>query len=104
MDGATALSYRQDCDGLSDTNMFEFEAVINGICAMSWEQLTNDEVLRVAKAYYFFSLQFRENLEIACALRPGDAKLKWLHEGECNTDNLSPYPQVTAPREKVDHD
>ena len=105
MDGATALSYRQDCSDAPDSgNAFAFEGVIDGICAMPWERLTNDEVLRVAKAYYFFSIQFRENLEIACALRLDDAKLKSLHEGECNTDNLSPYPGVTAAFEKLNHD
>src|SRR6185312_5252769 len=106
MNGVTALSYRPDCQSGSphDRTSFAFEDVIDGICAMPWEGVTNAEILRVAKAYYFFSIQFRENLEIACGLRPRDAKLMSLHRGECDTDNLSPYPEVAAPGEKLNHD
>jgi hypothetical protein len=71
---------------------------------MRWEQLSGTDVLRVAKAYYFFSVQFRENLQIACELRPRDPKLQALHRGECATDNLSPYPDIAGPGEKLDHD
>ena len=39
---------------------------------MRWEGLDDEDILRVAHAYYFFSVQFRENLEIACGL-PSDA-------------------------------
>jgi len=81
-----------------------YQAVIDEICAMPWDSLTDDEVLQVAKAYYYFSIQFRENLEIACARRPGDPKLASLRLGECDTDNLSPWPQVAASGEKLDHD
>jgi len=81
-----------------------YAAVIDAICAMAWERLTTDEVLQVAQAYYYFSIQFRENLEIACRLRPGDPKLAELREGECDTDNLSPWPGVAAAGEKMHHD
>lgn len=77
---------------------------IAAICRMAWEHLSSDEVLQVAKAYYYFSIQFRENLEIACRLRPGDADLAMLREGECDTDNLSPWPGVATPGERLDHD
>lgn len=83
---------------------FVFDAVIEGICRMAWEALDGDELMRVAKAYYFFSIQFRENLEIACALHPQDAKLGALREGECATDNLSPWPGVAAAGERMNHD
>ena len=84
--------------------MPKYDNVITTICALSWDRLSNDEVLQVAKAYYYFSIQFRENLEIACQLRPGDPKLAALRLGECNTDNLSPWPNVALAGEKLDHD
>lgn len=83
---------------------FAFPAVIDEICRMRWEVLDSREVMQVAKAYYYFSIQFRENLEIACRLRPGDALLHKLTEGECNTDNLSPFPGICAEGEKLNHD
>lgn len=106
MDRVMTLPSRADDlgDRPSGRNEFAFEGVIDAICAMPWERLTGDEILRVAKAYYFFSVQFRENLEIACGLRPPDPKLAALRCGECATDNLSPYPGVTGPGEKLDHD
>jgi len=81
-----------------------YAAVIDAICGMGWERLSSDEVLQVAKAYYYFSIQFRENLEIACRLHPDDAKLVSLRAGECDTDNLSPWPDVAAPGERMHHD
>ncbi len=83
---------------------FAFEDVIGEICDMRWESLDADEVVQIAKAYYYFSVQFRENLEIACRLRPADALLQKLREGECDTDNLSPWPGVAAAGERLDHD
>jgi hypothetical protein len=83
---------------------FAFPAVIDEICGMRWEAIGAAEVLQVAKAYYYFSIQFRENLEIACRIRPGDALLQKLSEGECDTDNLSPFPGVCAGGEKLNHD
>lgn len=81
-----------------------FADVIDDICALRWESLDADEVMAVAKAYYYFSIQFRENLEIACGLHPHDEKLLELSAGECNTDNLSPWPGVAAAGERLDHD
>ena len=106
MGGMVAVAPRSD-SGAEDSHerhAFAFESVIDGICAMPWERLSGDDILCVAKAYYFFSIQFRENLEIACGLRPRDANLRSLRQGECDTDNLSPYPGVTAPGERLDHD
>ncbi len=71
---------------------------------MRWEMLNAAEVIQVAKAYYYFSIQFRENLEIACRLRPGDALLQKLSAGECDTDNLSPFPGICTVGEKLNHD
>jgi hypothetical protein len=83
---------------------FVFESVINQICRMPWEKISNHEVLKIAKAYYFFSVQFRENLEIACLLCPRDENLRKLHSEECNTENLSPFPGITTVGEKINHD
>jgi len=101
MDGISTLTFRPEH---RDSAAKGYHAVIDEICAMPWERLTSDEVLQVAKAYYYFSIQFRENLEIACRQRPGDAKLAALRLGECDTDNLSPWPKVALAGEKLDHD
>jgi hypothetical protein len=101
MDGLAVLSYRSDDE---ERSRFVFDQVIDGICRMAWDELNNDEIMRVAKAYYYFSIQFRENLEIACARHPGDDKLAELWTGECDTDNLSPYEDVAAPGERLNHD
>lgn len=79
-------------------------AIVERICDMQWFLLRTDEILRVARAYHYFSIQFRENLAIACRLHPDDANLKVLHSEECDTANLSPWPGVAEPDEKLDHD
>lgn len=106
MSGMTAALRSLDDAGSQEDpgTTFAYPAVIDEICGMRWETLGADEVMQVAKAYYYFSIQFRENLEIACRLRPGDALLQKLTEGECDTDNLSPYPGVCTAGEKLNHD
>jgi hypothetical protein len=106
MDGMTALGLPSGNrgDGLEPRDPFAFEAVIDEICQLRWHTIGADEVIAVAKAYYYFSIQFRENLEIACRLCPHDQKLQQLYEGECNTDNLSPWPGVAAAGERLNHD
>jgi hypothetical protein len=106
MDGAVVLSWPLDDDRTETVarGSFVFDQVIDGICRMPWEDLDSDEVMRVAKAYYYFSIQFRENLEIARALHPEDPKLAELCDGECDTDNLSPWPGIAEPRERMNHD
>jgi hypothetical protein len=81
-----------------------FPRVIDEICSLDWEGVGWPEVDEIAHAYYYFSIQFRENLEAACRLYPHDEKLKALREGECGTDNLSPWPGVAAPGERLNHD
>jgi hypothetical protein len=83
---------------------FAFESIIEQICRMPWERISNHEVLKIAKAYYYFSVQFRENLAIACLLHPRDANLRKLYQEECHTDNLSPFPGITGVGEKINHD
>ncbi len=83
---------------------FTYERPIFEIRQMKWTTLSPSELLTVAWAYYFFSVQFRENLEIACDLHPDDPKLRQLRTEECHTDNLSPWPGVASAGEKMDHD
>jgi hypothetical protein len=83
---------------------FYFEDIIDDICQMNWTLLSKHELMAAAWAYYFFSIQFRENLLIARALHPDDSKLQELMEGECRTDNLSPWPGVAMVGEKMNHD
>ena len=82
----------------------KFEAAIAKICDMNWDSLSQGELTNAAWAYYFFSIQFRENLAIARALFPEDAKLRQLEAEECDTSNLSPWPGVAAPGERMNHD
>ncbi len=78
--------------------------VIDDICELNWRGLNANDLADAARAYYFFSIQFRENLQIARELYPADEKLKQLEREECNTANLSPWPGVALPNEKMNHD
>jgi hypothetical protein len=86
------------------TRPHRFEAVIADICELAWNDLDEAALIDVAWAYYFFSVQFRENLSLACALYPADEKLRDLEREECNTSNLSPWPGVAEAGEALDHD
>ena len=77
---------------------------VDRICNLEWPNLTEEQFIHVAWAYYFFSIQFRENLAIACDLFPHDSKLQQLEREECATDNLSPWPGVATAGEKMNHD
>jgi hypothetical protein len=80
------------------------DIVIDEICSLNWRNLSADDMTAVAWAYYYFSIQFRENLRIACASRPDDPALKLLLAEECDTSNLSPYPGIAEAGEKMNHD
>jgi hypothetical protein len=86
------------------SNEFQYQTVIDEICELSWSNLRQPNLLNVAFAYYFFSVQFRENLEIACDLYPHDVKLQQLKLEECDTENLSPWPGVADWGERINHD
>ena len=74
------------------------------ISAISTGRLLTAMVSRQSHGHTTISpIQFRENLEVAYRLYPGDL-LKALVEGECDTDNLSPWPGVVEAGEKVNHD
>jgi hypothetical protein len=80
------------------------DEVVDDICNLNWSGLSLDDLIDVAWSYYYFSIQFRENLEVARELFPDDEQLRELDRGERDTDNLSPYPGVVAPGERVNHD
>jgi hypothetical protein len=82
----------------------EYESVIDNICDLHWSRLTEADLINVAWIYYYFSIQFRENLEVARRLYPDDDRLLGLDHGERSTDNLSPWPGVAASGEKMNHD
>jgi hypothetical protein len=103
MDAIAPLSLKL-ASGNCVLHRFAFERVIDDLCRLPWATVDADDLKRVAKAYYYFSVQFRENLEIAVGLFPDDQKLKQLYEGECDTDNLSPWPGVAEAGEKLNHD
>jgi hypothetical protein len=80
------------------------DEVVEAICALNWRDLSLDQMIDVAWAYYYFSVQFRENLAAARELLPDDEQLEELDRGERDTYNLSPYPGVVAAGERVNHD
>jgi hypothetical protein len=96
----------QTATALSDVESpkASYEQVIDEICNLNWANLSDEDVIRVAWAYYHFSVQFRECLEIAREMYPEDERLLQLDHGERNTDNLSPWPGVAAVGEKMNHD
>jgi hypothetical protein len=81
-----------------------YEDVIVQIDQLKWRSLNIDELMAVCRAYYYFSKQFVQAVYIACELYPSDRKLIELREGECDTDNLSPYPGIAREGEKMNHD
>jgi hypothetical protein len=81
-----------------------YEGIIDQICNLNWGALDEENLISVAWAYYHFSVQFRECLEIARQSYPDDDRLLQLDSGERNTDNLSPWPGVAAAGEKMNHD
>jgi hypothetical protein len=80
------------------------DKIVDEICNLNWSGLSTSELIDVAWVYYYFSIQFRENLLIAREVRPEDKLLQELERGECDTDNLSPYPGVVVAGERVNHD
>jgi len=81
-----------------------YQRVIESICQLDWQSLDREQLVDTAWAYYHFSVQFREAVEIARALFPADPQLELLERGECDTDNLSPWPGVAGAGERMNHD
>jgi hypothetical protein len=88
----------------SELKAFAYEQVIDDICDLNWISLTEEDLVNVAWVYYYFSVQFREGLEVARNLYPDDDRLRQLDQGERDTDNLSPWPGVAAIGERMNHD
>ena len=85
-------------------NDLGYRRVVGEICDLPWEALSQDDMVSVAWAYYYFSVQFRESLVVARRLYPFDEKLQHLEQEECATSNLSPWPGVAEPGEAMNHD
>ncbi len=81
-----------------------YQTAIDTIRDLHWAQLSHEELTASCCAYYFFSVQFVQCVDIACDLYPTDANLMALRDGECNTDNLSPYPGIAEVGERMNHD
>jgi hypothetical protein len=81
-----------------------YKTVIDQIGEFNWQGLSREELMAACRAYYYFSKQFVDAVHIACELYPSDQQLIELREGECDTNNLSPYPGIAEPHEKMDHD
>ncbi len=81
-----------------------YQRVIDEIRNFNWRGLERNQLLMACRAYYYFSRQFVEAVHIACDLYPSDQNLISLREGECDTDNLSPYPGIAEKGEKMNHD
>lgn len=81
-----------------------YKMVILEIANLRWTELTEQELSAVALAYYYFSIQFRENLAEAARLYPNDEMIRKLIAGECDTDNLSPWPGIAEAGETINHD
>jgi hypothetical protein len=81
-----------------------YQAVIDEIGNLNWSILTREELMAACCAYSYFSVQFVEAVHIACESYPSDRKLIELREGECDTDNLSPYPGIAEEGERMNHD
>jgi|tagenome__1003787_1003787.scaffolds.fasta_scaffold20922369_1 hypothetical protein len=80
-----------------------YQQIVDEICRFRWSEINRSELLAVSQAYYYFSVQFCETVEMACRLHPFDHLLAELREGQCNSDDLSPYPGVAQPSERMDH-
>ncbi len=80
------------------------EYAVAKICNLDWWCRTEDQMVAVAWAYYYFSVQFRENLEICFEYYPDDKDILRLKAEECNTSNLSPFPGLALVGEKMNHD
>jgi len=80
------------------------DSAVARICSLDWRDRSEEEMVAVAWAYFYFSIQFRENLEICCDYYPDDLALSRLRAEECDTSNLSPYPGIALAGEKMNHD
>jgi hypothetical protein len=81
-----------------------YHKIVDEIGNFNWRGLERDELMMACRAYYYFSVQFVQAVHITCGLYPSDQNLIALRGGECDTDNLSPYPGIAEKGEKMNHD
>src|SRR5580698_11586341 len=81
-----------------------YKRVVDEISNLNWLGLDRNELQAACRAYFYFSRQFVNAVDTACELYPSDENLISLREGECDTDNLSPYPGIAEKGEKMNHD
>lgn len=81
-----------------------YQDVVDEIRDFAWDAISVEDMVGVAWAYYYFSIQFRESLAAARVLYPTDVNLQRLAVEECDTANLSPWPGVAAAGERMNHD
>ena len=89
---------------MTTTEIYRYETVVDEIERFKWSTLTREELMAACRAYYYFSVQFVEAVHIACELHSSDPNLMQLRSGECDTDNLSPYPGIAGAGERMNHD
>ena len=58
-----------------DITTERYQAVVTEIGDLNWSALSREELMAVSCAYYYFSVQFVEAVEIACRLFPLDRNL-----------------------------
>ena len=87
-----------------DQVLLGHQGIVREIHDFNWDNLDQLELTAIARAYYYFSVQFRENLQLAHQMYWSDPQLAQLLREECDTANLSPWPGVALPGERLDHD
>jgi hypothetical protein len=50
----------------------ECDEIIEAICDLNWEDLSQADLIAVAASYHYFSIQFRESLQVARRLYPNE--------------------------------
>jgi hypothetical protein len=98
------IELRSDSGREGSFKPYSYPQVIDEICGFEWPKVTLNELISVAWVYYYFSIQFRESLEVARRLYPEDDRLLQLDRGERDTSNLSPWPGVAEIGERMNHD
>ena len=104
MTSQDSLSQPRLVDSEVEVKVFAYQQLIDDMCGLNWIRLTQEDLISVAWVYYYFSVQFREGLEVARNLYPDDDRLRQLDQGERDTDNLSPWPGVATTGERMNHD
>src|SRR5579863_4743622 len=57
-----------------------YEQTVDEICDLKWSNISRKELMAIAVAYRYFSVQFCETVELACARHPDDRMLYELRD------------------------